>query len=48
VLIVSGWNAVSDAQAFKSNPELGEKMAAAGVIGAPRFEVYEQVEAIGS
>jgi hypothetical protein len=30
VLVVTGWNAVKDAQAFKSNPELGAKMAAAG------------------
>jgi uncharacterized protein YbjT (DUF2867 family) len=47
VLIVSGWNALTDAQAFKANPELGEKMAAAGVLGVPRFEVYEQVEVLG-
>jgi hypothetical protein len=47
VLIVSGWNALTDAQAFKSNPELGEKMVAAGVLGVPRFEVYEQVEVLG-
>jgi hypothetical protein len=47
VLIVSGWSALTDAQAFKSNPELGKKMAAAGVVGAPRFEMYEQVEVLG-
>lgn len=48
VLIVSGWNALADAQAFKANPTLGEAMAAAGVLGVPRFEVYEQVEVIGA
>ena len=47
VLVVTGWNAVKDAQAFKSNPELGAKMAAAGVVGTPRFELYEQVEVLG-
>jgi uncharacterized protein YbjT (DUF2867 family) len=47
VLVVTGWNAVKDAQAFKSNPELGGKMAAAGVVGTPRFELYEQVEVLG-
>jgi heme-degrading monooxygenase HmoA len=47
VLVVTGWNAAADAQAFQSNPELGKKMAAAGVVGAPRFEMYEQVEALG-
>jgi hypothetical protein len=48
VLIVSGWNAVSDAEAFKANPELRTKMGEAGVLGTPRFEVYEQVEVIGA
>ena len=47
VLVVTGWNAEKDAQAFRSNPELGTKMAAAGVVGAPRFELYEQVEVLG-
>ena len=47
VLVVSGWNAVKDAQAFQSNPELGRKMAAAGVVGTPRFEMYEQVDVLG-
>ena len=47
VLIVTGWNAATDAQAFRSNPDLGKAMATAGVIGAPRFEVYEQVEVTG-
>ncbi len=47
VLVVTGWNAVQDAQAFKANPELGTAMAAAGVVGTPRFELYEQVEVLG-
>ena len=48
VLIVTGWNTVKEAQAFKANPDLGTKMAAAGVVGAPRFEMYEQVEVLGA
>jgi uncharacterized protein YbjT (DUF2867 family) len=47
VLVVTGWNTVKDAQAFRSNPELGAKMATAGVVGSPRFELYEQVEVLG-
>jgi uncharacterized protein YbjT (DUF2867 family) len=48
ILVVTGWNTVKDAQAFKSSPELSAKMAAAGVVGPPRFELYEQVEVLGS
>jgi heme-degrading monooxygenase HmoA len=48
VLVVTGWNTVRDAQAFKSNPELSAKMAVAGVVGPPRFELYEQVEVLGA
>jgi uncharacterized protein YbjT (DUF2867 family) len=47
VLVVTGWNTVKDAQAFRSSPELSSKMAAAGVVGPPRFELYEQVEVLG-
>jgi NAD(P)H dehydrogenase (quinone) len=47
VLVVTGWNTVKDAQAFKSSPELSAKMAAAGIVGPPRFEMYEQVEVLG-
>ncbi len=48
VLVVSGWNTVKEAQAFTANPELGQAMEKAGVVGAPRFEVYEQVEVINA
>lgn len=47
VLVVTGWNAEKDAQSFRANPELGNAMATAGIIGAPRFEVYQQVEVTG-
>ena len=46
ILIVTGWSTLADAKAFQSNPELAKKMAAAGVVGAPRFEVFEEVEAL--
>ena len=48
VLVVTVWNTVQDAQAFKANPKLGPAMSAAGVVGAPRFEIYEQVEVVGA
>jgi heme-degrading monooxygenase HmoA len=48
VLIVSGWNTAKDAQAFTSNPKLGQAMEKAGVVNAPRVEVYEQVEVINA
>ena len=48
VLVVCGWNSAKDAQAFTSNPHLGQAMEKAGVVGVPRFEVYEQVEVIGA
>ena len=48
VLVVTGWNVARDAHAFRANPGLGNAMATAGVIGTPRFEVYEQVEVTGS
>ena len=48
VLIVSGWNTASEAQAFTSNPQLGQAMEKAGVVNAPRIEVYEQVDVINA
>ena len=48
VLVVAGWNSLTDAQAFTANPQLGQAMEKAGVVGAPRFETYEQVEVLGA
>jgi hypothetical protein len=46
VTVVCGWKSVEDAQSFSANPELAAKMGEAGVIGAPRIEIYEEVEAV--
>ena len=46
VLIVTGWDREEDADAFHANPKLKDVMISAGVIGAPRFETYEQVEVL--
>ena len=48
VLVVAGWNSLKEAQAFAANPQLGQAMEKAGVVGAPRFETYEQVEVLGA
>lgn len=44
VLVVAGFRSADDARAFQTNPTLKEKMQAAGVVGAPRFELYEELE----
>lgn len=46
VLVVAGFESAEDARAFQNNPELKSKMEAAGVLEAPRFELYEEVEAV--
>lgn len=44
VLVVAGFESADDARAFQADPTLKEKMQSAGVLGAPRFELYEEVE----
>jgi hypothetical protein len=46
VTIVSGFDTAEAALGFRDNPELKQVMGDAGVIGAPRFEIYDEVEAI--
>lgn len=46
VVVVSGWTSIEAARAFTKKPELAEGMKDAGVIGPPRFEYYEEVEAV--
>lgn len=46
ITVVAGFERLDDALAFRDAPELKEKMGDAGVIGAPRFELYEEVEAV--
>lgn len=45
VLVVAGFASEAEAEAFRSNPELKDKMGEAGVVSAPRFEIYQEVEA---
>jgi heme-degrading monooxygenase HmoA len=46
ITVVAGWADVEGARAFTRNPELKEAMGRAGVTSSPRFELYEEVEAI--
>ncbi len=46
VTIVAGWPTAAGAEAFKANPDLAKAMKDAGVVSAPRFELYEEVEAV--
>lgn len=46
VLVVAGFESVEDARAFQNDPELKTKMEEAGVLEAPRFEVYDEVEVV--
>jgi uncharacterized protein YbjT (DUF2867 family) len=46
VLVLAGFESAEAAQAFRQNPELKAKMEAAGVLDAPRFEFYEEVEVV--
>lgn len=42
VLILMTWPSAGDAQGFLDDPSLREAMTRAGVIGAPRIELYEE------
>ena len=46
VAVVSGFATVDAVHAFMGSEDLKAKMAEAGVVGEPRFELYEEVEAI--
>ena len=46
VAVVSGFASLESAQAFLDHPDLKAKMGEAGVVGEPRIEIYEEVEAI--
>ena len=45
IAVVAGFENLEAAQAFLGNPELKQKMVEAGVVGEPRIEIYEEVEA---
>ena len=46
VLVVAGFESQDEARAFQNNSTLKAKMEAAGVLGAPRFEIYREVEVV--
>lgn len=46
VTVVSGFTSLETLRAFIGDPELKSKMMEAGVVGEPRIEIYEEVEAI--
>jgi len=46
VTVVAGFDTVEAALKFRDNPELKQVMGDAGVVGTPRFEIFDEVEAI--
>lgn len=46
VTVVAGFDSLDTLNDFVSDPQLKEAMHQAGVLGAPRIEIYEEVEAI--
>jgi hypothetical protein len=46
ITVVAGFDTPEAAQAFRDNPDLKGAMGEAGVAGPPRFELYEEVEAV--
>ena len=46
ITVVAGFETVDAALSFRDNPDLKEKMGQAGVTSSPRFELYEEVEAV--
>ncbi|MGH3459402.1 hypothetical protein, partial [Aeromicrobium sp.] len=46
ITIVAGFDTAEAALQFRDNPELREAMGSAGVQGAPRFEIFEEVESV--
>lgn len=45
VLVLTYWPSAAEAEAFLGDPSLKEAMGRAGVVGAPRIEVYEEAGA---
>lgn len=42
ILVLTYWPALSNAQAFLSDPSLKDAMQRAGVVAEPRIEIYEE------
>jgi len=46
ITVVAGFTDLDAANAFVTNPDLKAAMGRAGVAGAPRIEIFEEVEAV--
>ena len=46
ITVIHGFDSVDAARAFVQNTELKDAMAKAGVSGAPRIELFEEVESL--
>ena len=46
IAVISGFSDLDTAQAFFANPDLADAMKRAGVVGEPRIELYEELEAV--
>jgi hypothetical protein len=46
ITVVAGFETVAAAREFIGNPDLKARMSEAGVLGAPRFELFEELEAV--
>ncbi len=46
ITVVAGFDTAEAAQQFRDSPELRQAMGEAGVVGAPRVEIFEEVESV--
>ena len=46
ITVVAGFNSADEAAAFRDDPALKDVMGDAGVTSPPRFEIFDEVEAI--
>ena len=46
ITVVAGFETAEAAQQFRDSPQLREAMGEAGVVGAPRVEIFEEVESV--
>ena len=46
VAVAAGFKTASEAEAFMASPDLAAAMKKSGVVGAPRIEMYTEVEAV--
>jgi hypothetical protein len=46
ITIVAGFDTAEAAAHFRDNPDLKQIMGEAGVKGAPRFEIFEEIESV--